>query len=127
MKGLSAPAGEATTNEPDDSLTDLGRRSVLKGLTIAAGTALVPGLVSCAAQTTADHPVVETDAGKLRGANVNGVNVFKGVSYADTTAGVNRFMPPRPVQRWAGVKDATVFGASAPQQIESLSALDSWY
>jgi para-nitrobenzyl esterase len=137
MKGLSAPAGEVSKNDPEDREPgpgavpephcDLGRRSVLKGLSVAAGGALAPGLVSCAVQISADHPVVETDAGKLRGANVNGVSVFKGVSYADTTAGVNRFMPPRPVQRWAGIKDATVFGSSAPQQIESLSALDSWY
>ncbi len=36
-------------------------------------------------------------------------------------------MPPQPVPPWAGVKDATAFGASAPQSPEPLSALNSWY
>ena len=40
--------------------------------------------------------LVETTAGKLRGIVVDGVSVFRGVRYADTTAGANRFMAPRP-------------------------------
>lgn len=60
-------------------------------------------------------PVVETTNGKLRGVWTSGVATFKGVNYADTTAGLNRFMPPQPVKKWAGVKDALNFSEVAPQ------------
>ncbi|GAB2922712.1 carboxylesterase/lipase family protein [Paraburkholderia jirisanensis] len=120
---------KAKTNEAEcfESIRDPARRVVLKGLAAAAGATMLPGLYSCAAQSVASNPVVETQAGKLRGTNVAGVDVFKGVRYADTTAGANRFMLPQPVPRWAGVKDANTFGASAPQTTEPLGALNSWY
>jgi para-nitrobenzyl esterase len=56
--------------------------------------------------------VVETTNGKLRGSVENGVYVFKGVRYVDTTGGANRFMPPRPPKPWAGIQDALEWGAS---------------
>ncbi|MAK61582.1 MAG: carboxylesterase [Ponticaulis sp.] len=60
-------------------------------------------------------PVVETTNGKLRGVWASGVASFKGVHYADSTAGLNRFMPPQPVKKWAGVKDALTMAEVAPQ------------
>ena len=60
-------------------------------------------------------PVVETRAGRLRGAAKAGVHVFKGVRYAASTSGDNRFLRPQPVVPWAGVHDALEPGASAPQ------------
>src|SRR6185312_1636907 len=102
-------------------------RVALKGLAATTAGAILPALNSCAFTSSATSPVVETRAGKLRGTNVSGVEVFKGVRYADTTAATNRFMPPQPVPPWAGVKDATAFGASAPQTSDSLTALNSWY
>jgi para-nitrobenzyl esterase len=74
-------------------------------------------------------PVVETTNGKLRGAVDNGVRVFKGVRYADSTAGANRFLPPRPVQAWAGIQDALSWGAAAPQSEvpENTEPFFSWY
>jgi len=109
------------------SLSDPKRRVALKGLAATTAGAILPALNSCAFTSSATSPVVETRAGKLRGTNVSGVEVFKGVRYADTTAATNRFMPPQPVPPWAGVKDATAFGASAPQTSDSLTALNSWY
>lgn len=65
---------------------------------------------------TADlFPVVETANGKLRGIVSGGVNVFKGVHYAADSSGVNRFMPPRPVKKWAGIKDALNYSNISPQ------------
>jgi para-nitrobenzyl esterase len=61
------------------------------------------------------NPIVETTSGKLRGAVIDGVTAFRGVPYGASTAGANRFMPPRPVQPWAGVRDALDYAGQAPQ------------
>ena len=60
-------------------------------------------------------PVVETQYGKIRGINHQGIKVFKGVRYGASTAGKNRFMPPRPPESWAGVTDAFDYGEISPQ------------
>jgi para-nitrobenzyl esterase len=62
-------------------------------------------------------PIVSTRAGRLRGIAVSDPPVlhFKGVRYGQSTAGASRFMPPRPVAAWEGVKDATRFGDVCPQ------------
>ena len=60
-------------------------------------------------------PVVETRFGHLRGATDGRVSIFKGVPYAASTAGANRFMPPQKVQAWTGVRDAFEYGGRAPQ------------
>lgn len=59
--------------------------------------------------------IVETADGKVRGLKSGGIHVFKGLRYGADTSGPNRFMPPRPVTRWAGVRDATAYGNYAPQ------------
>ena len=60
-------------------------------------------------------PVVETTAGRVRGAIVEGIAAFKSVPYGAPTSGANRFKPPRPPVRWAGVRDATEYLGHAPQ------------
>jgi para-nitrobenzyl esterase len=91
-----------------------GRRAVLKSVAALAASATLPMLSSCASTSAsvAANPIAETHAGKLRGSNIAGVDVFKGIRYADSPAGGNRFLPPQPVSAWAGVKDATAFGAA---------------
>lgn len=74
-------------------------------------------------------PTVETTNGKVRSAVVNGVSVFKGLRYADTTAGAHRFLVPQPAKKWAGIQDALVWGASAPQRPvpENTDPFYAWY
>jgi len=60
-------------------------------------------------------PIVETAAGKLRGASAAGIYAFKGISYGAFPTGRNRFMPPQPAQPWAGVRDALAYAGHAWQ------------
>lgn len=96
-----------------EQATFLRRRSLL-------GAAAATGALWCAqgarAMTEGEiFPVVETANGRLRGLMSGGIAVFKGVHYGADTAGARRFMPPAPVARWAGVRDATACGNYAPQ------------
>ena len=60
-------------------------------------------------------PVVETQYGKIRGMNHQGVKTFKGIRYGASTEGKNRFMPPQPPEPWTGVYDAFDYGQISPQ------------
>lgn len=60
-------------------------------------------------------PVVETQYGKVRGINHQGVKTFKGIRYGASTAGKNRFRPPQPPETWKGVKDVFSHGQISPQ------------
>jgi para-nitrobenzyl esterase len=60
-------------------------------------------------------PIVETEQGKVRGLVSGGISVFKGLRYGADTSGRNRFMPPMPVPKWAGIRDALDYGNIAPQ------------
>lgn len=59
--------------------------------------------------------VNSTGAGKLSGVHTDGVARFLGVPYAAAPVGDRRFAPPRPAERWDGTRDATGYGATAPQ------------
>jgi para-nitrobenzyl esterase len=61
-------------------------------------------------------PLANTRAGKVSGAVVDGVNVFKGIPYGADTA-KTRFKAPVPPAPWKDVKDCTGFAAMAPQLI----------
>jgi para-nitrobenzyl esterase len=66
---------------------------------------------------------VETGAGRLSGSEAEGVRVFRGIPYAQPPIGELRFRPPRPLAPWAGTRDATRFGGSAPQPGLMMAAL----
>jgi para-nitrobenzyl esterase len=90
------------------------RRDFLRqsGLLIAASSA---GAVRLFAAQGA--PVTaETAYGRIRGTDVDGIKVFKGIPYGASTAGRNRFMPPAAPAEWPGVRDAVAYGPSAPQR-----------
>jgi len=85
------------------------RRAVLTG-------AAAIGLAGLArpAEAASKGPVAPTIYGKVRGAEVDGIKVFKGVRYGADTA-PRRFMPALPPEPWSGVADALAYGPACPQ------------
>ncbi|MEG3001183.1 MAG: carboxylesterase family protein [Comamonas sp.] len=103
------------------------REFLLSGLKAGAVISLPGGLAACASATGTHEPVVETAAGRLRGLRTAQGFAFKGVPYGESTGGSNRFRPPVAKQAWAGVRDATAHGASAPQPAVPLVPEFAWY
>jgi para-nitrobenzyl esterase len=64
-----------------------------------------------------DDTSVEVRSGRLRGAAAEGMRVFRGVPYAQPPVGPLRWEPPRPADRWQGIRDATAFGPSCAQNL----------
>ena len=62
------------------------------------------------------YVTAQTSHGGIRGVDANGIKIFKGVPYGANTMGRNRFMPPADPAKWTGVRDALVWGPSAPQR-----------
>jgi para-nitrobenzyl esterase len=51
----------------------------------------------------------------VEGESASGLEVFRGIPFAQPPVEKLRFRPPEPVQPWSGVRDATQFGPSSPQ------------
>ncbi len=109
----------------------IGRRTWMKSAAALAGGAalgIAPSsckpvrrerqpLASTSGAEIVDTPldaIVETTYGKVRGYRRNGVYIFKGMPYGDTTAGPNRFLPPKKPQPWTEVRSALGWGPVAP-------------
>lgn len=99
------------------------RQFVAKGSLVMAGAWAAPILwIAPKRGRGATHPVVDTTAGRVRGIEQDGVYAFRGVPYAASTAGANRFLPPRKPQPWAGVRDCLDSGPMCPQVPSGLAA-----
>ena len=101
------------------------KSAAILGVSTATGVAAQPETAIADARTsqpasprsgvaTPDRAIVSTTAGKVRGFTRNGVFVFKGIPYGDTTGGANRLLPPKPVKPWTDVKPALAWGPVSP-------------
>ncbi|HEY6958729.1 MAG TPA: carboxylesterase family protein [Candidatus Limnocylindria bacterium] len=70
--------------------------------------------------------IVATRAGKLRGAIVDDIHVFRGVPYAAPPFGARHLAAPAPAVPWSGVRDALVDGAKPPQPTMPAFADQPW-
>jgi para-nitrobenzyl esterase len=100
--------------------TLIHRRSFLGRGTLAASAILGAPAWAAPARSDSAGPVVQTNAGKLRGIMLDKVSAFKGVPYGASTAGAGRFMPPQKMEPWTGVKDVVDLGARSPQNPSGL-------
>src|SRR5512133_168313 len=85
----------------------------LAALTFAASGAATVGTGSAPATSA---PIVKIDSGAVRGVAVTGGYAFRGLPYAAPPTGDLRWRAPRPSASWRGVRDATQYAASCPQQ-----------
>jgi para-nitrobenzyl esterase len=80
--------------------------------TTEAGSVTPGGAIVVASDQSA---VVDTGAGKVRGFTRNGIHTFKGIPYADSTEGGNRFLAPAKPKPWTGIRSAMYYGPTCPQ------------
>lgn len=68
-------------------------------------------LMSMAAFAQQDPMVVKTESGLVKGIDQEGSTGFLGIPYAT----VERFMPPKPVKKWSGIRVCDHYGPQAMQ------------
>ena len=68
-------------------------------------------LIPLAGMAQQDPMVIRTESGQVKGINQEGAIGFLGIPYAK----VERFMPPKPVEKWEGVRVCDHWGPQAMQ------------
>ncbi len=105
------------------------RRALLQGAAAVACGAAGSGAFSsalaapAAVETQSKAPLIALDGvavaatrtGRVAGYIRRGIFTFKGIPYADSSAGPNRFMPPVKPRSWEGVRSSRQYGYVAPQ------------
>jgi para-nitrobenzyl esterase len=126
---MQAKPKSSTPAIASSSISALPRRNLLKGAAAIACGAMGPGAISDVVAAPArpnasgaaplvardGEAVVATRAGRVAGYVRNAIYTFKGIPYADDTAGANRFMPPAKPKPWIGVRSSRQYGYVAPQ------------
>ena len=80
---------------------------------------------SLVSQGISERPEVTTKQGRVLGSVVDGGYVFRGLPYAAPPVGPNRWRAPAAAPSWNGVRDATRFGASCPQEAMGWNNVDA--
>ena len=106
--------------------TKMNRRSFVSGAALGAssilGGALNKVMAAGSKDASAQGPVANTTAGKIRGTvQENKVHAFRGIPYGAPTGGANRFMPPVKPEAWTGIKETIEWG---PEESERSPARD---
>lgn len=68
------------------------------------------------AQLDANLPTVKIANGTLEGVSSSGINIFKGIPYAQPPVAELRWKAPQPVKSWDGIRKADQFGPRAMQK-----------
>jgi para-nitrobenzyl esterase len=94
--------------------SDPGRRDFLRATAAGLLASAWPTAAGAAPRGMPDAPEAQVSGGRVRGYRDRDVAVFKGIPYGADTSD-QRFLPPRPVRPWQGVREATVYGPASPQ------------
>ena len=126
-------------------MADSSKRAVLTRrqaliLSAAAGVSITASKCAIASDSikTAAHQepgnistprsvVAKTQYGKVRGFLDGGVLTFKGVPYAQSTAGENRWLPAKPPMPWTDEYPALVYGANCPQNLHPWTSIEQTF
>lgn len=86
-------------------------------LGLAAASSAVAAAAGAPGRTAARQAplVVRTAGGEIRGLDKGSAREFLGVPYAASTAGAQRWRPPRPHAPWRGIMNATRPGPTCAQ------------
>ncbi|MFX1281217.1 MAG: carboxylesterase/lipase family protein [Promethearchaeota archaeon] len=68
--------------------------------------------------------IIETKTGKIQGYRENGVEIFKGIPYAEPPIDALRFLPPVAKEPWDDVFKATEYG---PCSFQGYTMLEEWF
>jgi para-nitrobenzyl esterase len=101
-------------------MPDMNERPTRRALLLRS--AAIGCLGNSISKGAGEAPVVSITTGKVRGALIDGIHVFKGIPYGEDTA-KQRFMAPVPVTPWTGVRDALQYGPRAPQPDRNAGAM----
>jgi para-nitrobenzyl esterase len=121
----------------------LDRRKFLTGSSMAMAGVATSSLLSTNGfaweqPAAAETVEVKTACGRLRGTRKGDLITFKGIPYAGSVSGVNRFKAPPPLTPWIGIRDALTpgppafqpnrpsFGVDEPVPSENCLVLNIW-
>ncbi|MEU6148091.1 carboxylesterase family protein [Streptomyces sp. NPDC047081] len=100
----------------------VGRRAFVGGSVAAAAAVVLGGGTNALAASASRSARALTGPVRIETGLVSGVSaalpsvtVFKGIPFAASTAGKNRWRPPQPAESWTGVRTADTFGDICPQ------------
>ncbi len=91
------------------------RAFVARGSLVLAAAAALPRDYAFGDAVKSEFVEVDTAYGRIRGAKGDGLATFKGIPYAGSISGPNRFKAAPPLQPWTGVRDALQLGAPSMQ------------
>jgi para-nitrobenzyl esterase len=82
---------------------------------LSLGVALAIVFVSFVSGAAAEIGEVDVTGGRVAGVSANGTVSFKGIPFAAPPVHSLRWKAPQPVERWAGVKQASAYAPSCMQ------------
>ena len=101
-------------NKTNNKDYPMRRRSFVQTTALGAASVLLPSLSSIGMaqdrRLASIGSTVVTQQGRVRGLLRDGIEQFWGIAYGASTAGENRFMPPRPPAAFSGVNDQFTIG-----------------
>jgi len=116
LSGMKHPGTDFhTKSDPSGSTGLLDRRTFLNRMAAATGALYAPVILGCRSRQNQETVTAKTLYGRIRGIRENGVAVFKGIPYAGSPSGVNRFKQAPELHPWSGIRDALSYG---PQSIQ---------